>query len=432
MKTVYVAMSADVLHDGHINILKKAGDLGEVTVGLLSDAAIASYKRLPLFSFDQRRILVENLVGVARVISQNTLDYTPNLLELKPDFVVHGDDWREGVQKATREAVIVTLAKWGGELIEVPYTPGVSSTSAQRYIKRNGVTSASRLSRFRRLVASKNIVRVLEAHSPLSALIAEEASILKDGRTREFDAFWSSSLTDSTVRGKPDIELVDISARLQSINEIFEVTTKPLVFDADTGGLPEHFAYTVRALERLGVSAVIIEDKVGPKRNSLLDERQMQSPVADFCEKISVAKKAQVTDDFMIIARIESLILGAGMVDALHRSQSYIAAGADGIMIHSKSSSSNEVLDFARQFRASGATCPLVVVPTNYSSVYESELEDAGIDVVIYANHLLRAAYPAMKSVAAAILANGRSHECEGVCEGVKNILSIVPGNFDD
>jgi phosphoenolpyruvate phosphomutase / 2-hydroxyethylphosphonate cytidylyltransferase len=424
-------MSADLIHPGHINILNRAAELGDVTIGLLTDAAIASYKRLPHMTFEQRKAVVENLKGVVRVVPQETLDYVPNLKAVRPDFVVHGDDWQSGVQKDTRQRVIDTLAEWDGELVEVPYTQGISSTQLNESVKQIGTTPNVRLSRLRRLIDAKPIVRVLEAHSGISGLIIESATAERDGLKVEFDAMWSSSLTDSTARGKPDIEAVDISSRLGTINELFEVTTKPLIFDGDTGGKPEHFAFTVRSLERLGVSAVIIEDKEGLKRNSLFgnDVKQTQSSIEDFSHRLKVGKNAQVTDDFMVIARIESLILDQGLDDALTRAAAYIEAGADGIMIHSRQKESDEIFAFCDEYAKFANRKPLVVVPTSYRHVTEAELADHGVNVVIYANHMMRAAYPAMSKVAHTILEHGRALEVDPMIAPIKDALAIIPEN---
>ncbi|NIB40037.1 phosphoenolpyruvate mutase [Pseudomaricurvus alkylphenolicus] len=429
-KSVYVGMSADLLHPGHINIIDQAAKLGDVTVGVLTDKAIASYKRLPYLSYQQRKTVVENIRGVARVVAQETLDYRPNLQELRPDYVVHGDDWKTGVQAKTRQQVIDVLAQWGGELVEVGYTPGISSTQLHGSIKEVGTTPDIRLKRLRRLIDAKNIVRVLESHTPLCGLIIEHAREVVDNVPREFDAMWSSSLTDSTLKGKPDIEALDLTARLQTINDTFEVTTKPLIYDADTGGKPEHFAFTVKSLERLGVSATIIEDKIGLKKNSLLGNQvaQQQESIEEFCHKISVGKKAQITQDFMIIARIESLILDKGMGDALERAGAYIGAGADAIMIHSRQGSADEVLEFCRLYKQMEKQVPLVAVPSSYNSITDEELASAGVNVVIYANHMLRAAYPAMQKVAHSILRNGRTYESEGECMPLNEILNLIPG----
>ena len=429
--TVYVGMSADLIHPGHINILQRAAELGDVTIGLLTDAAIASYKRLPHMTFEQRRAVVENIKGVTAVVPQETLDYVANLRELKPNYVVHGDDWRSGVQAQTRQRVIDALAEWGGELVEVAYTAGISSTQLNKSVKEVGTTPDVRLSRLRRLIENKPLVRVLESHSGLTGLIIENTTAEHDGRTVEFDGMWSSSLTDSTARGKPDIELVDLNSRLQTINDIFEVTTKPLIYDADTGGKPEHFSYTVRSLERLGVSAVIIEDKEGLKRNSLFgtEVEQTQSSIEDFVHRIQVGKKAQITDDFMIIARIESLILERGMEDAVTRAKAYVEGGADGIMIHSRRKEPDEVFEFCERFAQFEKRVPLVVVPTSYNTVTEEEFAKRGVNIVIYANQLMRASYKAMSSVATSILENGRSAEVDSQIANIKEALAIIPEN---
>ncbi|MDX2379663.1 MAG: phosphoenolpyruvate mutase [Acidimicrobiia bacterium] len=428
---VYVGMSADLIHPGHINVLEVAAGHGDVTVGLLTDAAIASYKRLPHMTFEQRRTVIESLQAVSRVVPQETLDYVPNLERIRPDFVVHGDDWRTGVQSTVRQSVIDTLAQWGGELVEVPYTEGISSTQLTASLKQIGTTPSVRLSRLRRLLDTKPVVRVMEAHSGMSGLIVENTTALREGRDVEFDGMWSSSLTDSTSRGKPDIEAVDISSRLQTINELFEVTTKPLIFDGDTGGKPEHFSFTVRSLERLGVSAVIIEDKEGLKRNSLLGNEvpQTQSSIGDFCERLRIGKQSQITEDFMVIARVESLILEQGMADAVERAQAYIDAGADGIMIHSRNKTPDEVFEFCRHAAQFSKQDPIVAVPTSYNEVTEAQLTDAGASVVIYANHMLRSAYPQMRAVAQSVLQHGRSLEADRMLAPISEVLNIIPVN---
>ena len=427
---VYVAMSADLIHPGHLNVIREASLLGSVTIGLLTDAAIASYKRLPFLTFEQRRAIVESLKGVEHVIPQETLDYRPNLIKLRPDYVVHGDDWKEGVQKQTRQQVIETLSTWGGELIEIGYTQNISSTQLIKAVKELGTTPDIRLKQLRRLIEAKPVVRIIEAHSALSGLIIENTKIIKGLEVREFDGMWASSLTDSTMRGKPDIEAVDTSLRINGLNDILEVTTKPIIYDGDTGGKVDHFVFTVRTLERLGVSAIIIEDKIGLKKNSLLgtDVFQEQDSIAAFSEKIRKGKAVQVTDDFMIIARVESLILGQGIADAITRAEAYIEAGADGIMIHSKEKTPDEILAFCKQYNRLKQRMPLIVVPTSYNSIYESELAAAGVNVVIYANQLLRSAYPAMVKTARQILETERALEADNGCMSIKEILSLIPG----
>lgn len=430
MSKVYVGMSADLIHPGHLNILNEAAKLGDVTVGLLTDKAIASYKRLPYLEYDQRKIILENLKAVKEVIVQDTLDYRPNLNKVRPEYVVHGDDWKEGVQKETRQQVIDTLKTWGGKLVEVPYTDGISSTKLNNALKEIGTTPDIRRARLRRLIESKSIVRIIEAHNGLTGLITEKVQVDINGERREFDGMWASSLTDSTSMGKPDIEAVDITSRVNNINNLVEVTTKPIIFDGDTGGKIEHFVFTVRTLERLGVSAVIIEDKIGLKKNSLFgtDVDQEQDSIEDFSKKIRAGREARITSDFMVIARIESLILKAGMADALERAKAYIEAGADGIMIHSKEKSPDEILEFCSKYKAFKKRVPLVVVPSSYNTIYEDELAEAGANIVIYANQLLRSAYPAMLETAKSILTNKRSYESNGNCMSIKQILELIPG----
>jgi phosphoenolpyruvate phosphomutase len=428
-KRVYVAMSADLVHPGHLNIIRKAGELGIVTIGLLTDAAIASYKRLPYMSFEQRKEVVENLKGVGSVVAQDTLDYVPNLRKLRPDFVVHGDDWREGVQRNVRQAVVDTLAEWGGELVEVPYTKGISSTQLNQALKELGTTPDLRRNKLRRLLDAKPLVRLMEAHNGLTGLIVESTSIKNGNGSREFDGMWASSLTESTAKGKPDIEAVDVTARTQTLHDILEVTSKPIVYDADTGGKPEHFQFTVRTLERLGVSAAVIEDKIGLKKNSLFgnDVPQLQDSIENFCAKIQAGKSAQITDDFMVVARIESLILEQGIDDAVTRAAAYIEAGADAILIHSKRTVPDEIFEFCDRYAKLDRRVPLIVVPSTYNKVTEKELVEHGVNVVIYANQLLRAAYPAMIETAKSILSHERSAEADDQLLSIKEILDLIP-----
>ena len=430
MKQVYLAMSADIIHHGHINIIAEASKLGEVTVGILTDEVIANYKRLPVIDFDHRKQIVENLKGVSKVVPQDTLDYVPNLLKLKPDYVVHGDDWKTGVQQEIREKVIETLKEWGGQLVEIEYTKGVSVSMLEQALQDIGTTPQLRIHRLRKLLEVKPLVRFMEAHNGLTGLIVEKLKVSQGDMVKQFDGMWVSSLCDSTVKGKPDIELVDSSSRLNTINDILEVTTKPIILDGDTGGHIEHFVYLVKSLERLGVSAVIIEDKIGLKKNSLFgtEVEQEQDSIENFSRKITRGKQAQVAEDFMIIARIESLILKAGMDDALRRARAYLEAGADGIMIHSKEKDPAEIFEFCREFRKINKNAVLVVVPTTYNRVKESELAEAGVNIVIYANHLLRSAYPAMVNTARCILENERSCESEDYCMPIKEILHLIPG----
>ena len=430
VKKVYVSLVADFIHPGHLNIVKKARELGDVIIGLLSDEAVASYKSLPYMNYNQRKIVVENLKGVVEIIEQNSLSYKDNLESIRPDYVVHGNDWKEGVQSNTRSEVINILASWGGELIEVEYTEGLTLKGSSEFLMEFGTTTDIRRSRLRRLIQAKPIVKILEVHNALCGLIAENTIENRNGLDVSFDGVWSSSLTDSTAKGKPDIEAVDITSRINVVNEVFEVTTKPMIFDADTGGIAEHFEFTVKSLDRVGVSAVVIEDKTGLKKNSLFgnDVKQTQDSIENFCNKIRKGKSAQISDDFMIIARIESLILEAGMKDALTRASAYIKAGADGIMIHSRHKDPAEIEEFMKKFRGLDKNTPVVVVPTSFNSVTIEEFEKMGVNVVITANHMLRSAYPAMLNVAKSVLRNGRSLEAEPDCMSIKEILEFIPG----
>ena len=426
-KVVYVGMCADLIHHGHLNIIKEAKKYGDVVIGLLTDSAIASYKRLPALSYEERKIVVENIVGVSRVIPQETLDYIPNIEKLKPAYVVHGDDWKEGVQKQVRQGVIDKVEEWGGMVIDVPYTKGVSSTKLHNHLKEIGTTPDIRRKMLSRLIESKPIVRVLEAHNGLTGLIVEKTKVGND----EFDAMWLSSLTHSASKGKPDNQYVDITTVGQTLNEIFDVTTKPIIVDLDNGGMTEHFKFTIRTLERMGVSAVIIEDKIGVKRNSLFNDtsNQSQDSPIEFSNKILDGKKTLVTKEFMIIARIESFILGKGVVDAIDRAYLYIDSGADGIMIHSKDDEIDEILSFCKHYKKFTKIVPLVVVPSTYNKVTEKELIEAGVDIVIYANHLLRSSYPAMINTAKSILENKRSYEATKNCLPIKDVLELIPND---
>ena len=427
---IYVGMSVDILHHGHINILEKASSYGKVVVGLLTDKAITFGKRLPMLNYENRLKIIEGIKYVSRVVPQEEWDYSNNLKKYKPDFMIHGDDWNQGPLAPYKDLAIKALNSYGGKLIEIPYTKDISSTKLIDNFLEIGITPDLRRASLKRLINSKKIVRILEAHSPLSALIGEKVKIQKNNQLREFDGFWSSSLTDSTEMGKPDIEALDISKRLENINNIFEVTTKPLIIDADTGGKIEHFTLNIRSIERLGISAVIIEDKKGLKKNSLFgnDVEQSQDDIEIFSEKIFSAKRNIISDDFMIIARVESLILEKGLDDALMRSFAYVEAGADGIMIHSRKKQPDEVFMFSKRFREVHPYIPLVVVPTSFNNVLEEELIDNGFNVVIYANHLLRASYPAMKNVAEKILKDSCSAGVDDDIISISEILNLIPG----
>lgn len=430
-KTVYLGMIADIMHPGLINIINEGAKYGDVIIGLFTDKAIATHKRLPVLTYDQRKEVVENINGVSKVVPQDEWSYVSNLKKIKPDYIIHGDDWKEGANKKIRQEVFKVMDELGGKVIEIPYTQGINSSKLAKEIEGFGTTPEVRMKRLRRLIDAKPIVRILESHCGLTGLIAEKISVEVDGKIRQFDGMWSSSLTDSTSKGKPDIEAVDLTTRLHDLNDTLEVTTKPVIFDCDTGGKTEHFVFTVRTLERLGIGAVIIEDKIGLKQNSLFgtDAVQKQDSIEGFSEKISAGKSSQVTDDFMIIARIESLIAGKGVDDALKRAFAYVKAGADGIMIHSKNHDGMDVKEFCERFRKEDKETPIVVVPTTYNQFTETELASWGVNIVIYANHMLRSAYPAMVKCAKSILENERSYEANELCMPVKEILTLIPEN---
>tara|TARA_X000000950_G_C13914644_1_gene660370 strand:+ start:4052 stop:5350 length:1299 start_codon:yes stop_codon:yes gene_type:complete len=430
MKKVYVGMSADVFHHGHVNIIKEARKHGDVIVGLLNDKAVSDHKRLPYLNWENRKKIIENIKGVTQVFEQFEWDYAPSILKYKPDFMVHGTDWLTGPLAPYRDLAIKALESYGGKLIEVEYTKDVSSTSLTLNQKILGTTPDIRKATLKRLLDAKDLTRIMEAHNPLSALILEKLVINNNGKVKQFDGFWSSSLTDSTSQGKPDIEALDINIRLNNINNIFDVTTKPLIMDADTGGKIEHFELNVRSMERLGISAVIIEDKKGLKKNSLFgnEVKQEQETKENFAKKIKAGINSRINDNFMIIARIESLILEKGIDDAIDRAKTYIDAGVDGIMIHSKKEKPDEIFEFSKIFRKNHKFIPLVSVPSTYNSVKEDELVKNGFKIVIYANQMLRAAYPAMYKVAESILKNGRSLEADKELIKIKNILELIPG----
>lgn len=432
-KKVYIAMSADVLHEGHINIIKEGAKYGDVIIGLLTDEAIATYKRLPILDYKTRKGIFENMKGVTEVVKQSELDYTKNLKKYKPDFVLHGDDWKKGVQSLVREKVIETLKEWDGKLIEIPYTKGlVTQELSQKYLALEN-TPDNRRAKLRKLISLKPYIRAIDASNGLTGLIAENVKVVDEQKmeVKEFDAMWVSSLCDSTFKGKPDIELVDLTSRINTINELIEVTTKPIILDGDTGGKTEHFAFNVKTLERLGVSAIIIEDKTGLKKNSLFgtEVKQTLDDPENFAAKIRAGKQSQVTRDFMIFARLESLIAGYGVDDALMRAKIYIEAGADGIMIHSKDKSGEDIFEFMKRFREYSKDIPIILVPTTYNQFTEDELHKGGANIIIHANHLLRSAYPAMVKTAESILTNGRSQEAsEEYCMPIKQVLELIPG----
>ena len=428
MKSVYACFSTDVIHEGHLHIIQEAQAYGELTIGVLTDEALIKFDRFPTITFDERFQMIQKLDGVAHVVAQSTVSYTENLQKLKPDYVIHGDNWKTNEQKIIRDNVLKVLSTWGGQLIEVPYTRTEKVQHIDKVMHDKLAMPEFRRKRLRQLLQLRPIVKALEVHSGITALIAEKTIVQNKEELDQFDAMWVSSLCDSTAKGKPDIELVDMSSRIRTIDDVMDVSTKPIILDGDTGGLIEHFVYNVRTLERLGVSAIIIEDKTGLKKNSLFgnDVEQTQDSIAHFCEKIQAGKQAQLSEDFMIIARIESLILEKGIADALQRAYAYVAAGADGIMIHSRQKTPDEIFAFCDAFRQKDKNTPIVVVPTSYHSVLEEQLAAHGINIVIYANQLTRSAFPAMQETAASILKHHRAKEANAQLMSIKDIITLI------
>ena len=428
-RTVYMCFSTDIIHGGHINIIKKAQKLGKLIIGVLSDEAVTSYKRIPLVPATERKRLFENIAGVYKVVDQNTLSYRQNIEKFHPDIVVHGDDWCQGFQRPIRNEVVSVLASYGGRLVEFPYSSDKKYADIQARTRSDLAMPDIRRGRLKRVLEMKGLVTAMEAHDGLTGLIVENTIVHQNGGAHQFDAMWISSLCDSTAKGKPDIELVDMTSRFRTIEDITEVTTKPIIFDGDTGGKTEHFIYTVRSLERLGVSMVIIEDKTGLKKNSLFGTEvvQTQDSIENFSAKIRAGKKAQRTKEFMICARIESLILEQGMDDAITRAFAFVEAGADAIMIHSRKKDPSEIQEFIEKFRAKDATTPIVLVPTSFNSVTEEEWKEYGANIIIYANQLMRAEVPAMQKAAEIILENHRAEECDAMLMPFNDIIRLIP-----
>jgi len=428
-RTVYMCFSTDILHSGHISIIKKAERLGRLIIGILSDEAVISYKRFPLLPYEERKIMFENVAGVYRVVEQKILSYRENLEKYQPTYVVHGDDWNTGFQKPVRDEVVSVLATYGGRLIEFPYSTDTKYRVLEDRARADLSLPDIRRARLRKALDMKGMITAMEAHSGITGLIVEETVVHQNGEARQFDAMWISSLCDSTAKGKPDIELVDMTSRFRTIDDIMEVTTKPIIFDGDTGGLTEHFVYTVKTLERMGVSMIIIEDKIGLKKNSLLgkEAKQTQDSIVNFSAKIAAGKRTQKTKDFMICARIESLILEKGIEDALDRAFAFTKAGADAIMIHSRKKDPSEIFKFVYSFRENEKVTPIVVVPTSFNIVTEEEFKERGVNIIIYANQLTRAGFPAMQNAARTILESHRAKECDDMCMSIEDIITLIP-----
>ena len=428
MKTVYACFTTDVIHEGHLNIIHKAKEYGKVIVSVLSDEAMVKFDRFPTISYDERIALVQAIPEVDQVVKQEDVMYDQVVSELRPDYVIHGDNWLQGPTRAIRDNVERLLSSYGGKIIDIPYTYNENVKHTDDRIREKLAMPEFRRKRLRQLLKMRSVVKAIEVHSGITGLIAEKTVVEHEGKLDQFDAMWISSLCDSTAKGKPDIELVDMTSRFRTIEDITEVTTKPIIFDGDTGGLIEHFVYTIRSLERMGVSAIIIEDKTGLKKNSLFgtEVAQTQDSIEHFSEKIRAGKKVQLTDDFMIIARIESLILEQGMEDALNRAQAFVEAGADGIMIHSRKKDPDEILEFCDKFREKNKATPIVVVPSSFNTITEEELSEHGVNIVIYANQLTRSAFPAMEETAKDILRYHRAKEVDEKLMPIKDIISLI------
>ncbi len=428
MKKVYTCFCTDVIHEGHINIINKAKEYGDVIVGVLNDESMVQFDKFPIASFEERIKMVKDIDGVSEVVVQEEIMYDKIIDKIRPDYVVHGDNWKNGPLKSIRDNVESLLKKYGGSIIDIPYTYNENVKRIDTRMKELKSMPEYRRKRLKQLTDLVPIVKTIEVHSGLTGLIAEKTIVENNGQLSQFDAMWISSLCDSTNKGKPDIELVDMTSRFRTIDDVMEVTTKPIIFDGDTGGLIEHFVYTVRTLERMGVSAVIIEDKTGLKKNSLFgtEVEQTQDSIEHFCEKIKAGKQVQLTEDFMIIARIESLILEQGMDDALKRARAYVEAGADGIMIHSRKKEPDEILEFCDLFRKENTKTPIVVVPSSFNVITEKELSEHGVNIVIYANQLTRSAFPAMEQTAKDILLHHRAKEVDSRLMPIKNIISLI------
>ena len=426
-KTIYLSLAAEIMSDAHLKLIKKAQSYGNVIIGLLTDKAVSEYRSLPLIDYNQRYEILKKVKGIYKVIKQDTWDFTFNLKKIKPEYVIHGDDWKFGIQKKIRLKILKTIKAWNGKLIEVPYTKNDKVSLVHDKIKSHYFNNESRVSRLKRLIEAKPIVRALESHNSLTGLIIENMNFIKKNKFYEFDAMWSSSLTDSAVRGKPDNQSVDYSTRINALNEILDVTNKPVIFDADNGGRIEHLPFLVRSLERSGVSAIVLEDKIGLKKNSLFKNQKgvNQDSIRDFSKKIKTCNSSKLSKDFFVVARIESLILGKPVSEALKRAFAYTKAGANAILIHSKENNPRKIFEFAKSYKKK-CSLPLIAVPSTYSKTRESELIKNGFNIVIYANHLLRAAYPAMNSIAKSILTNGRSSDIEKKIVPIKEIISLL------
>lgn len=428
MKTVYTCFCTDIIHEGHLNIIHHAAKLGRLVVGVLDDQQMVRYNRFPTKTLEERIHMIQDISEVSEVIVQHRIFYDDIFEEIHPDFIVHGSNWDDPGMENIKNNILSLCEKNNAKLIEIPYTYNANVQKIDRQMREKLSMPEFRRGRLKKLLNMVPIVKTIEVHSGLTGLIAEKTVVAEGEAIDQFDAMWISSLCDSTDKGKPDIELIDMTSRFRTINDVMEVTTKPIIFDGDTGGKTEHFVYNIRSLERMGVSAVIIEDKTGLKKNSLFgtEVAQTQDSIEHFCAKIAAGKKAQLSDDFMIIARIESLILEQGMEDALKRAFAFRDAGADGIMIHSRKKDPTEIVEFCDRFREQDKVTPIVAVPSSYNIITESELVSHGVNIVIYANQLLRAAFPAMENAAKSILLNHRAYEIDKELLPIKDAIRLI------
>ena len=418
-KTVYVGITGDMIHPGIINIIQQGAKYGRLIVGLLSNEAIATHKRIPYLTFEQRKAVIENIKGVSEVVPQEDWSYVPNLLKLKPDYIIHGDDWKTNYLKGIREEVFDVMKKIGGEVIEIPYTKGINSSQLFESTTNNGITAVQRLKSLRQLMNYKPIIRIMEANSGLSGLIIENLKIEKEDGIQRFDGIFIN-LLDSNPSGVSEQESSNFMLKLNTVTDILECTTRPIIYGGYTSDNYENITFTIEKLELMGISAIIIEDKFKNTQELCNEE--------EFCLKIKEGKKAQINPDFMIIAGIEELILGKSMDDALKKALASIKAGADGILISSNQKNGDDIKEFCSKLRKENKNIPIVLIPTTYNQFTEKELGEWGANIIIYADYLKKVTYPAMKKCAETILKSERSLEVNEMCMPIKEILNLIPG----
>ena len=418
-KTVYVGITGDIIHPGIINIIQKGAKYGRLIVGLLSNEAIATHKRIPYLTYEQRKAVIENIKGVSEVVPQEEWSYVPNLLKLKPDYIIHGDDWKTNYLKGIREEVFEVMKKIGGEVIEIPYTKGINSSQLFESTTNNGITAVQRLQSLRQLMNYKPIIRIMEANSGLSGLIIENLKVEKEDGIQRFDGIFIN-LLDSNPLGISEQESSTFTSKLNTVTDILECTTKPIIYGGYTSDNYENVTFTIEKLELMGISAIIIEDKFKNKQELCNED--------EFCLKIKEGKKAQTNPDFMIIAGIKELILGKNIDDALKKALTSIKAGADGILISSNQKNGDDIKEFCLKLRKENKNIPIVLIPTAYDQFTEKEFAEWGANIIIYVDYLKKATYPAMKKCAETILKSERSLEVNEMCMPIKEILNLIPG----